>query len=412
MSSKTCSIFECQRSSRGLCDCCNQHLCLYHLNEHNQLLVLKLNPLMDDTTRLVDQINELISQNSTQHQQFDHLLFIKIEQQKESIINLEKKLSQFILHGETTQNDIDSIRLTINNLQRTVHQIERIYFKTENNSISLDESMMQLRKLCTQEFNASIFSHVYKIIKPPSESYRSLAANDRFLLIHQRPELCLLDRDLKIVKSVRWSHDIIHNINWSSVLKQFIILTTNVVYLLDPNTMFIRTIMKTDDKRFWSSACFNDRLFVTTNSWGSSVIEIALTPQIKFIKIWESPVTCSTDEFIDDIVGDNETLCFLIRNGQKQSIRMELRSIRTFKRLWSIDLDLLYNQTASFHCCSLGDCQEWLIADSLAGRFLQITSDGHLKQTFPYNAQPNRICFFGSNRLIITTKATLNIYKM
>ena len=87
-------------------------------------------------------------------------------------------------------------------------------------------------------------------------------------------------------------------------------------------------------------------------------------------------------------------------------------TIRTFKRLWSIDLDLLYNQTASFHCCSLGDCQEWLIADSLAGRFLQITSDGHLKQTFPYNAQPNRICFFGSNRLIITTKATLNIYKM
>ncbi|CAF4234517.1 unnamed protein product, partial [Rotaria sp. Silwood2] len=50
--SQSCSIEKCTRTSRGLCDCCQQNLCLQHLNEHNTLLVSLLNPLADELNAL------------------------------------------------------------------------------------------------------------------------------------------------------------------------------------------------------------------------------------------------------------------------------------------------------------------------------------------------------------------------
>ena len=38
----------------------------------------------------------------------------------------------------------------------------------------------------------------------------SLTSNDRFLLMHQKPNLCLVDREMNIVKEVLWTHDDIH----------------------------------------------------------------------------------------------------------------------------------------------------------------------------------------------------------
>jgi hypothetical protein len=52
--SQLCAIPKCERTVRGLCDCCKQKLCLQHLNEHNTLLISELNPLIDEINAVGD----------------------------------------------------------------------------------------------------------------------------------------------------------------------------------------------------------------------------------------------------------------------------------------------------------------------------------------------------------------------
>ncbi|CAF3941370.1 unnamed protein product, partial [Rotaria sordida] len=55
--SHSCSITTCKRASRFLCDCCQQNLCIHHLNEHNTLVISELNPLIDDINLLNNRLN-------------------------------------------------------------------------------------------------------------------------------------------------------------------------------------------------------------------------------------------------------------------------------------------------------------------------------------------------------------------
>jgi replication fork clamp-binding protein CrfC len=63
--SQTCAAPKCERISRGSCDCCNQILCLQHLHEHNEILVSKLNPLIDEINALGDRLNRINIQQMT-----------------------------------------------------------------------------------------------------------------------------------------------------------------------------------------------------------------------------------------------------------------------------------------------------------------------------------------------------------
>ncbi|CAF3316517.1 unnamed protein product [Rotaria socialis] len=57
--SQPCSIEKCTLKSRALCDCCQQSLCLKHLNENNDVLVSKLNSLCAEINVLEDRFNTL-----------------------------------------------------------------------------------------------------------------------------------------------------------------------------------------------------------------------------------------------------------------------------------------------------------------------------------------------------------------
>lgn len=46
----------------------------------------------------------------------------------------------------------------------------------------------------------------------PEQSWRPLASNNRLLMIHQAPNLCLLNAELNIVKQILWSYDRIRDI--------------------------------------------------------------------------------------------------------------------------------------------------------------------------------------------------------
>ena len=62
--SQLCGVNKCSRTSRGLCDCCTQNLCLQHLNEHNTSLISQLNPLTDEINALGDRLNTITIQKT------------------------------------------------------------------------------------------------------------------------------------------------------------------------------------------------------------------------------------------------------------------------------------------------------------------------------------------------------------
>ena len=192
-----------------------------------------------------------------------------------------------------------------------------------------------------------------KQLRIPMEVAVQLASNGRLLLIHQKPNLCFVNTELTIVKQVLWSYDVIDDMCWSSTLDRFIVIVKDNIFLVDENTMSIESVQTVEKRRWLSCTCFNDQLFLSTNEWGSSIVEMSLSPSIAVIKEWKSPKTCTMDELIHDIVYNNGTLAVVIRNRVEKSIRMELRSSTTLDRLWSLTLDIVYDKDIAFRCCSL-----------------------------------------------------------
>ena len=56
---QTCAIENCKRTSCALCHCCNQNVCRPHLNEHQDLLVSELNPLLNQINALDNRLKVL-----------------------------------------------------------------------------------------------------------------------------------------------------------------------------------------------------------------------------------------------------------------------------------------------------------------------------------------------------------------
>ncbi|CAF0961940.1 unnamed protein product [Rotaria sordida] len=323
--SQSCSINKCIRISRGLCDCCQQNLCLQHLIEHNASLVSQLNPLTDEVNALGDRLKTLNIQKTIgdsrekleqwredchnkidcffeeKCQELDQLVNEKVGQQREELNRINLKITELINAQETTRQDIDLLTFTIRRLERNMNKIEQTCFTINTRPLIIDDTLISIEKVTEHELDLSTLSPVYKTIHRPEESSRLLTGNDRYLLVHQYPNLCLFDREMNIVKQMLWSYGKINDMCWSSTLDRFIVLGINHIYLINENTMSIDN-MQTSEERLWlSCTCSDTVLFASTNEWGSSIMKFKLLPAIELIKEWKYPFTCAKDEAITDI---------------------------------------------------------------------------------------------------------------
>jgi hypothetical protein len=432
--SQPCVIVTCKRVSRALCHCCQQNLCITHLSEHNDLLNSQLNPLTDEINVLGERLKTLNTKDilvschqklekwrvdcyknidhfvEKKYQELDRLIAEKLDQQQEEITHIRSKLAELIRDQEATHEDIDTLTSTIRRLEKEMNKIEETCFSVDTRPLLIDNTVVHVKEINAQEFNSAALSSIYKTIQYQTGSYRVLASNDRLLLIHQKPNLCFLNSELTIVKQVLWPYDVINDMCWSSTLNSFIVIVKGNIFLVDENTMSIESVQTVEKRNWCSCTCFNDQLFLSTSVWGSSIVELSLLPSIAIIKKWKSPITCTMDEFIDGIVGRNETLAVVIRNKVEKSVRIELRSCKTLDRAWSLALDVVFKD-GRYHYCSL-NCNEWLVADHSGRRLLHITADGKMKETITYKGAPYRTTLFGSNMLAISTETTLNFYRI
>ena len=433
--SQPCAIASCPRVSRALCHCCQQNICLLHLNEHNDLINQQLKPIsesLDFLNRRLHTINvsktiencrqKLEQWRADSHkrienffqqkcEELDRLINEKLDEQQEEIKCLEKSIQQVYERQETTFDDIDYLTQSIDHLKREIKNIEESFVQIQTNPIIVDNHLINIKGLNEPKYDLTILSTIFKIINVPQESYGILAANERVLLIHQAPNLCFVDKDLSIMKKIPWRHGIIYDACWSSILGQFIILHEKHLFFLDEITSSITQIRPPEKRKWFSCTCSDRYLFLSTNKWGSSISKIQLLLNKKIGQQYESPPLCKEDEYIDSIAYENKSLAMIIRNRTYQTLRIDLASSESLKLLWSFTLDIPWNRDRPFQCCSFlnGD---WLVGDFERGSLLHVAKEGKLKSTAPCNAIPQCMTLFGPNRLAISTKDGIYFYEL
>ncbi|CAF2455403.1 unnamed protein product [Rotaria sp. Silwood2] len=313
--SQLCSIEKCIRISRGLCDCCQQYLCLQHLNEHNALLISQLNPLADEINALeyrlqilniqkiihngrqkleqwrqdcYKMINSLFEQKC---QELDQIVNETVEEQREKLNQIQTKIIELINAQETTHEDVNSLKSNIHQLETTMNNIEQTCFTINTRPLLIDNKFVLIKKTTEHELDLSTLSPVYDTIHRLDESFRLLTTNDRYLLIHQHPNLCLFDREMNIVKQALWSYGEIQDMCWSSTLDRFIVLGENNIFLIDENTMSVNNVQSIEERDLMSCTCSDTVLFASTNEPASSIMQFTLFSEMEFIGEWKYPLT-------------------------------------------------------------------------------------------------------------------------
>lgn len=432
--SQFCAINKCDRASRGLCDCCQQHLCLQHLGEHNSLLLSQLNLLTDEINALsvrfnILNVDEIICNSRRKleqwrndcYKQIDYtyekkILELnklgneKIQELRNNLHEIHTKTTEFINSQETTRRDIDSLKSSIHQLEENMKNIETRCVTIHTRPLFIDETCVAMENSIEHELDVSTLSPIYKTICRSEESFQSIASNCRCLLMHRHPNLCLLDHNMNIIKEAPWSYGKIKDMCWSSKLDEFIVLESQHIFLVDEKTMSIKQVQTTEHKLL-SCTCSDTLLFTSTNGFGSSIIEFSLVPKIEFVKEWKTPKTCAKGEIIDDIVYNDGKLALMIGDHSNKSVHIELRFSRTFDRVWSLQLGIKIVNNKAVRCCSL-PVNEWLIMDYESNHFLQITKDGKLKRTLEYHPNAYRAILLDQNNLAVLTLESVNLHRI
>jgi hypothetical protein len=433
--SQPCAITTCKRISRALCYCCQQSVCLQHLKEHNDLLVAQLNPLVDQINSIGDRLKSINGESKIgncrqkleewrmdchkkiddffeqKYQDINQRVSEKVEKQREEIDQIQSKIGVLLREEEVSRQDIDLLTWTIQKLDREVNKFEHTNFNIELQPVVIDDSLIDIEESNINGFDLSKMSPVCKTIAYTNKSCVSLASNDRFLLIHQLPDLCLIDRNFEIVRQTPWNYGEIRSMCWLSSFNRFIIISENGVFSIDERAMSTEKLQIIQERKWMSCTCSDTSLFLSTYELASSVIEYSLLPSIEIIKEWKSPDTCREKEWITDMKYNHGSIALLINNTSKKILFIELRNIKTLDRLWSFQMDSMDVQNRSFYCCLLDD-QEWLVMDHKSGRLAHITKDGKIKSTRAYDQLPFCADILGPDTIAISTTNSVNFHKL
>lgn len=434
ISPRSCTHPKCQHTSRALCVCCNQYLCLEHLKEHSDKqndahlpsLMAELNVLSDrlhhvslvepfflanldkwraDAYRTIDRFYD------KQRRDFQEFIQENQEKQRKELDYLRLKINELTHEQNATEDDIHLIKNTIKLIEKNLNDLPHLQCNIR--PLVIDENIASLRSGSTTKEILPL-ARPYRTMNIIDDSYCWMATNDNYLLVHHKPNLYLLDRQLSVIEKTPWLHDRIYIMCWSSTLNRFIVVTNDTIYTIDSNLMAIERCEFTHHNniyRSWrSGTCSNTSLYLSTGELGPSLYEFTLLPSIQFVKEWSSPITCRKEEFIDDLCYKNGKLAMIIFQQTTNEVRFDQRSSTTLDLIWSIEIARIVPRRTT-GCCWLNN-NEWLITDEYDFRLFHISADGHLIKTEKYSPAPYNALLFGKDILAIRTIEGVNLHRL
>ncbi|CAF1017183.1 unnamed protein product [Rotaria magnacalcarata] len=431
----TCTITKCDCNSYAKCDCCQQIICLFHLKEHRDLLISQLNPLINQITILENRVKAFTAEKmignacetlqqwridcykkidkfiEEKSQQLTAYVNNKIDKQRDDIDQIRSKVTKLINKEKLNGQHLDSIKSKIIDLEKEITKTEQTTFHIQMQSFVTSDDLIRIKESNPYQFDLSSLSPASKTIKTSKKNWAALATNEKYLLIHQESNLCLVDQKFTIIKQIPWAFGEIWDMFWSSVLDRFIVINQNSIFLIDDDMMSMKTIQTLNKHAWCCGTCSDKSLFLATYRRGASIIELSLLPTIEFVKHWKPPETCSADEGIHDMAYNDENIFMVIENQVKRTVRVELRSSPTLNRLWSLRMDSADNLNVQIRCC-LFNYNEWIVVYHDLNCLLHITKDGKLKGSFSYTPPPHFASRFGFNHLVVTTSTSINLHKI
>ena len=329
---------------------------------------------------------------------------------EEKKTRIEKNISQ--LNNDQYQTNKENIDLNsslADSIVQDLKDIGEMSIEVSTRPLSINDNYVHIEK----RFNLErILPKALQFLYLPKSS-SALANNRQWLLMHQYPYLCLIDRDLKIVKQCQWFRAWIRDMCWSETLNCFIILTDNDIYVVN-ESLEMYSCWTNDNKILWfSCTCSSRSLYLSTNEWGSSIFELELSPSLKLNNLlnrWKPPITCQHHDGINDIKYNNEKLALMIKDTAKDERRMDLKSAKTFDTIWSLKLSV-GPDIRLFTCCPIS-WDEWLVIDGTNSRIYHITKDGVFLKDVLYHSVPYRANLFSSNILAVSAEWNLNLHRI
>ncbi len=432
--SERCSIEMCKSPSRTQCHCCKKNFCRNHFIEHDNLPDLQLNSLADEINLLNDRltafnVEKLIGDSRQKleewrircHQMIDGVFEAKcreidqcankkVDQQRDEIHQMRSTVTELLRKQETTMKDVSLLKATINTIEEKINAMEQTCFELIIQPLVIEDGLIRIDELYRPRLNLSLLPPPYKTINHTDGCSEVIGSNAQFFLINQALNLSLMNRELTAIKTSPWSHGLIWDTCWSSILTCFFIITEMNLFRVDDKTLFIESIEINQNKKWCSCTCADATLFLSTFEFGSSIFQFRLFPSIQFEKQWKSPETCAKDQVITNIVYHNKTLALTLFDVRKEEKMMELRSSTTLERLWSLKLDIEYNKSLS-RCCFLNH-GDWLVWDYGTLNLLHITNDGKLQATNEYIASLVNLILVDGDQLVISTTKSINIHRI
>lgn len=427
MSGLSCTINKCNRISRALCHCCNQNICLLHLNEHYETFICQLNPLVDEINTLENRLigidMKLLMEKTRQefdkyryqyhqtideyferkYQEFEENLKEKFQEQNKDINTIRISLKKFHDDQEISQKEIDFFKREIEEINKNLYHIEHQSIPINIHPLIIDNNLIEINEK-KKDFLLPI-----KIMENLNMKSQVFASNNQLLLIHQQSSLSLIDQNFQIIKKLPWHFGSIRDICWLTPLNRFIIITeSHGICFVQENTISFENEKIFEKEIFSSCTCSDTSLYLTCDNASSSIAEYRLLPSIKLIKQWKSPDICKKNESIICIRYDNEKFGLILRKYPEKTLTFELRSIYNFDRIWLIQLN---PNSESYRCCILND-HDWLFTNTNSSHILHITKDGKMKKSFNYNNKIFDASLFGQNLLAILTENTINFHKL
>ena len=422
-----CQISSCSSISIALCLCCNQYICRDHFIEHDHLLRMKLN-------NLTKEINEIDTQFKTfdiekidndwmekldqwrfdsyeiidrfyekKYEEFNDYIQQILNKHEDDIIQLKFKAAKMINSQQTTIDNLKFLTSDIQILQKQINQLKHMSFELHIDSLILKDDSINIS--ISSPYSIELLPP-YEIIDRLPLTSDAICSNNQYLLIHQSSRLYFLDKNLSIINESLWPYHCIRDICWSDALNSFILLTSDDVYLVEQEKFSIERIQTIEGQSWQSCTCSKTCLYLSKDSWNSSIEEFSLIPSIKFLQRFE---TGDKKQRIDSIEYNNETLALVINDQAKRDIFIELRSLKTFDRLWLCRFSIEYSER-KLQCC-LMMCNAWMVADWGSSSIFHLTENGKIKETIKSKNEIRYIHLFGTpNKLIISTNNSINFH--
>jgi len=410
--SRPCTTEGCKSPSRTVCICCEKNYCLEHLTEHFGRINNQVPPLADKINGLAKRLNKFSSiepsylvalekwrdeahRTVEQYYETKRRDFVddRREKLKKEVERVQSILEKLRRKHNAVREDVEVLTQDIRLIEQKFNEFQSLRFTIQ--PLVIDDNLiirdlLPLRSSC-------------RTMKLPINEFPSLANNEKYLLIHQPPNLCLLDRHFSIIKETPWTHDDIWDMCWSSTLGRFILVTNKDVLTLDQNTMTITRCPISSDVEWSRGTCSDSALFLLTQGLGSSIFEYKLPLSSKGTKERHPPETCDACEYIFDLKSNHKSLAMIIYNTENGKTRLDLRSSINLERLWSVDVG------QGFRCCLLHS-EQWMVVDPLSHRLFHISNNGKLLKADKYANQPWNIIQWGKYIIGIRTSEGINLH--